>query len=79
MARKKQQSFEEGLNRMEEIVQLLETGETNLEDSINLYKEGIEISKYCSDKLNDAEKQVMTLQKDLDGNFITESFTVQEE
>jgi len=76
MARKKQQSFEEGLNRIEEIVEMLEAGEISLEDSIALYKEGMELSKYCEVKLSEAEKQVMVLQKDIDGNFAEVPFEV---
>jgi exodeoxyribonuclease VII small subunit len=79
MARKKQQSFEEGLNRIEQIVEALEAAEISLEESIALYKEGMELSKYCELKLSEAEKQVMVLQKDIDGNFVTEPFEITEE
>jgi exodeoxyribonuclease VII small subunit len=79
MARKKQQSFEEGLNRIEQIVEALETAEISLEESIALYKEGMELSKYCELRLSEAEKQVMVLQKDIDGNFVKEPFEITEE
>lgn len=79
MARKKQQSLEQGLSRIEQIVEILESAEISLEESIALYKEGMELSVYCDQMLGEAEKQVMMLQKDIEGNFIKEPFEIKEE
>jgi exodeoxyribonuclease VII small subunit len=75
MARKKKVTFEEGLNRLEEVVGILEDGEISLEEALKYYKEGMELSMHCSKELDQAEKQVMELQKDADGNFIQKPFT----
>lgn len=77
MARKK--SFEEALNRLEEIAELMENNETGLENSIKLYKEGVELSIYCSEILNKAEQQVTELREGADGIFSRRNFNMGEE
>ena len=57
-AKKKNKDFESSLNRLEEITAILEDGEATLEKSIELYTEGLEIAKDCSQNLNDAEKKI---------------------
>lgn len=51
-------SFEKNLQRLEEIVKLLESDKVSLDESIALYKEGIELSKLCHDKLEKAKQTV---------------------
>lgn len=77
MAKKK--SFEEALNRLEEIAEQMEDSETGLESSVKLYKEGVELSVYCSEILNKAEQQVMELKENGDGLFSKRSFDMGEE
>ena len=52
---------------LEEVVQKLETGDVPLEDAITLYKKGMELSAFCHEKLQDAEKQLISI-IDKDGN-----------
>ena len=59
--------FEEAILKLEEVVQKLETGDVPLEDAITLYKKGMELSAYCHEKLQDAEKQLISI-IDKDGN-----------
>ena len=40
-------TFEQALNRLEEIVQLLEKDTTSLDQSVDLFQEGIQLSNYC--------------------------------
>ncbi len=77
MARKK--SFEEALTRLEEIAELMENSETGLENSVKLYKEGVELSLYCSDILNKAEQQVTELKESAEGVFSRRNFDLGEE
>ncbi len=77
MARKK--SFEEALTRLEEIAELMENNETGLENSVKLYKEGVELSLYCSEVLNKAEQQVTELRESAEGLFSRRSFDMGEE
>lgn len=51
-------SFESTLDKLEKIVERLESGEENLEDSIALYEEGINISNYCKDMLENAKQKL---------------------
>jgi len=60
---KKYKDFESALERLEEITERLESGETKLEESIDLYTEGIEIAGICTKKLADAEKKVKILKE----------------
>ncbi|NLK97516.1 exodeoxyribonuclease VII small subunit [Defluviitalea saccharophila] len=78
MPRKKRLTFEESLERLEELVDILENGDISLEESLNYYKEGIELSSFCSKELEEAEKQVIMLQKNAEGKFIEKPFFIEE-
>ena len=54
-------SFEENLNRLKEIVRLIQSGELRLDDSIEVFKEGIELSKYLEDKLSSVEQKAVKI------------------
>jgi exodeoxyribonuclease VII small subunit len=51
-------TFEEAMAKLEQIVEKLEEGDIPLEEAIIYYKEGMELSKLCHDKLKSAEKQL---------------------
>ena len=53
--KKKYKDFESAIARLEEITERLESSEASLEESIDLYTEGLEITKFCSEKLGQAE------------------------
>ena len=59
-------SFEKDLKRLEEISDLLESDEVGLEDAINLYEEGVELSKNCITALQKAELKITELKKKID-------------
>jgi exodeoxyribonuclease VII small subunit len=52
---KQEISFEAALKRLEEIVGLLEKGNTDLDNSLKLFEEGVELVKFCDLKLKDVE------------------------
>ena len=54
-------NFEESMKELELIVAKLEKGEQNLEKSLQLFEEGVEISKKLNDQLKNAEKKVSEL------------------
>jgi exodeoxyribonuclease VII small subunit len=58
MSEKEQQNFEEALSRLEEIVSELEDESISLEKSIQLYEEGIKLSKLCTQTLEEAELRI---------------------
>ncbi len=67
MAKKTEKvSFENKLNRLEEISSLLESDSIGLEEAISLYEEGIELSQDCISTLKNAELKITELKKKLD-------------
>ena len=63
----KQQKFEDAMKALEEIVKRLESGDLPLEESLKIFEEGIALSRYCFNKLEEAEKRVSILIKDENG------------
>jgi exodeoxyribonuclease VII small subunit len=57
----KKKSFEESVQRLEEIVSDLENSEIKLDDMLHLYQEGSELIKVCLLKLDDVEKKISVL------------------
>ncbi|MDL4841595.1 exodeoxyribonuclease VII small subunit [Aquibacillus rhizosphaerae] len=76
MTKKDELSFEEAMKKLEEIVDKLEEGEVPLEKAINYYQEGMNLSKVCSDKLTNVEKQMEQIVNE-QGDF--QAFSIQEE
>jgi len=62
----KSKSFEEALSRLSEIVKELEEKDTKLEDSMKLFEEGVSLSKYCREVLQNAADKVEMLNKEND-------------
>jgi exodeoxyribonuclease VII small subunit len=61
--------FEDALKRLEDIVEKLESGSLELEESIQLFEEGVKLSLYCQQQLKQAEGRVQRLVKNLNGEF----------
>lgn len=70
MAEKK---FEEALERLEEIVKKMEAGDLSLEESLTAFEEGIRLSRFCADRLDEAERKVETLLRE-NGELQTRPF-----
>ena len=66
--------FEDALQKLEKIVSKLEEGDLPLEESLKCFEEGIRLSRFCNQKLDEAEKRVEILLKDKDGNVRPEPF-----
>ncbi len=58
---KSEKDFEELMQKLEEITTKLETDKLNLDESVKLFEEGMQISKECNEKLEDAEKRITML------------------
>lgn len=54
-------TFDAAMKRLEEIVSLLESGQTPLEESMKLYEEGVRLTSVCAKKLEQAEQKLTTL------------------
>jgi exodeoxyribonuclease VII small subunit len=61
-------TFEQAMKQLEQIVQDLESGDMPLEKAIKIFEEGIQLSKYCTAKLDESEKRITILMKDAAGN-----------
>lgn len=63
----KKLSFEQAINRLDEIVKLLERGDAPLSESLKLFEEGTALITNCDNMLNEAEQTVVKLRKGSDG------------
>lgn len=61
-----QESFEQNMEELEKIVQELEKGNLNLDESIKKFEQGMQISKKCNQFLEEAEKRITVLIQDND-------------
>lgn len=75
----KKLSFEQQLQRLEEIVAILEKGDAQLADSLKLFEEGTKLIAACSQQLDQAEQQVVKLMKGADGAPVELPFEEQED
>ncbi len=55
-------SYEEAIKRLEEITNLLEQGDAALDESLQLFQEGMELAKFCELKLNSMEEEIKKFQ-----------------
>ena len=72
--KKDERTFEEKLERLEQIVKLLEKGDAPLAESLGLFEEGTGLIRDCSKQLDEAEQKVVKLRKGPDGAPVEEPF-----
>ena len=70
--------FEKALERLEKIVEDLESGNMPLEDALKKYEEGVKLSRLLSQKLTQAETKIETLTRTLNGALQTEPLDSEE-
>lgn len=71
-------SFEEAIQRLEEVVNLLENGDIPLEKSIELYQEGVLLARHCDQKLTQVQQKIDILLEE-DGKLVLQPFESGEE
>ena len=54
-------NFEESMKKLETIVEELENGNLNLDESVQKFEDGMKIAKKCNNMLEDAEKKITIL------------------
>ncbi len=64
-------TFEDCLQRLEQIVGALEAGNLSLEDSLKAFEEGIALARHCARYLDEAERRVELLTRDEAGELRT--------
>lgn len=72
-------TFEESMKKLEKIVEDLESGDLTLDKALKKFEEGVKLSKFCSDKLEETEKKITLLLKDPDGNLHEIPFNASED
>ena len=72
----KELAFEEALEKLEEIVEQMETGDLLLEEALAKFTEGMTLSKLCLEKLNYAEQQIHMILKDETGKVTEKPFEI---
>lgn len=70
-----QKTFEQSLKQLERVVQELEDGDLPLEKAIKKFEEGIQLTKFCSQKLDETEKKVSILLKNTEGQVTEKPFS----
>ncbi len=74
MTKKNSDTFESAINQLETIIQHIENNQIDLESALNQYKHGMELVKFCQDKLKDVEQKIKILDQETNQlkNFQTE-------
>lgn len=70
----KNQTFEQSMARLEQIVRAMERGDVALEESLKLFQEGTELVRSCQKLLDEAQLQVKKIMTAPDGSPIEEDF-----
>jgi len=74
MGKPRSNDFEKAFQQLEKIVQRLEGEELSLDDSLKLFEEGIGLSRFCHQKLEEVEKKIELILSDARGEPVTEPF-----
>jgi exodeoxyribonuclease VII small subunit len=72
-------SFEASLEALEEIVRKLERGDLPLEESLELFEQGIRLSRECQERLSQAERRIEVLMRDSQGRPVVTAFENEKE
>jgi len=74
MAVRRPNEFEKAFQNLEKIVQRLEGEELPLDESLQLFEEGIRLSRFCHQRLEEVEKKIELILADAKGQPVTEPF-----
>ena len=70
----KNMTFEQSMQRLEQIVRTMERGDVQLDESLKLFREGTELVRSCEKLLNEAELQIKKVMTAADGSPVLEDF-----
>ena len=76
--RAKPNEFEKAFQQLEKIVQRLEGEELPLDESLQLFEEGIRLSRFCHQRLEEVEKKIELILADAKGQPVAEPFEEEE-
>ncbi|MBW2100124.1 MAG: exodeoxyribonuclease VII small subunit [Deltaproteobacteria bacterium] len=72
-------TFEDALKQLEVIVDELESDDLPLEKAIKRFEQGVRLSKFCSEKLDETEEKITILLKNQDGGVVEKPFSSENE
>jgi len=78
MTRPRTNDFEKSFQQLEKIVQRLESEELPIDESLELFEEGIRLSRFCNQKLEEVEKKIELILADAKGQPRVEAFEPEE-
>lgn len=74
MAARKGNEFEKSFKQLEDIVRRLEAEELPLDESLQLFEQGIRLSRFCHQRLEEVEKKIELILADAKGQAVIEPF-----
>ncbi len=77
-SRPRSDDFEKSFQQLEKIVQRLEGEELSLDESLKLFEEGIRLSRFCHQKLEEVEQKIELILSDAKGDPVTRPFLADE-
>jgi exodeoxyribonuclease VII small subunit len=78
VSRPRSNEFEKAFQHLEKIVQRLEGENLSLDESLTLFEEGIRLSRFCHQRLEEVEKKIELILADAKGQPVTEPFEEEE-
>ena len=72
-------TFEQSMKQLEQIVQELESGDLPLEQALKKFEEGMELSRFCSQKLDETERRITQLMQNSSGRIVEKPFPLTDE
>ena len=78
MAARRPNEFEKAFQNLEKIVQRLEGEELPLDESLQLFEQGIRLSRFCHQRLEEVEKKIELILADAKGQPVTQAFEDEE-
>lgn len=67
-------TFEKAMEQLEKIVETMESGTLSLEQSLKQFEEGMKLSQYCAQKLDETEKKISIILEKSDGTIDESAF-----
>ncbi|RTZ96772.1 MAG: exodeoxyribonuclease VII small subunit [Deltaproteobacteria bacterium] len=75
----KKQTFEKAMEKLEAIVGDLEAGDATLDMALKKFEEGVKLSRFCSEKLDEMEQRISVLLKDNSGEITEKTIRFDED
>ncbi len=69
-------SFEQGIEKLEQVINDLDKNNVPLDQALQLFNDGIGLVKHCNGLLDSAEEKVKVLLEDTNGDFSTDNFII---